>query len=40
MGKHSSDIHGANISFLKIFLNRVKNAGPQHGTPELKIHKM
>ena len=32
-----SNFPAANISFLKIFLYEVKNVGPQHGTPEMKI---
>ena len=40
MAGNLSDIQGANIIFLKIFLYRVKNSGPRHGTPELKIQKM
>ena len=35
-----SDIQTANISSLKIFLYGMKNAGPRHGTPEMKIQKM
>ena len=39
MVENLSDFQAANISFLKIFLYGVKNAGPQHGTPEIKTQK-
>ena len=39
MVENLSDFQAVNISFLKIFLYRVKNAEPQHGTPEIKIQK-
>ena len=40
MARDLSNFQAAGVSFLKIFLYGVKNAGPQHGTPEMKIQKM
>ena len=40
MARNLSNFQAADVSFLKIFLYGVKNAGPQHGTPEMKIQKM
>ena len=40
MAGNLSDFQAANIGFLKIFLYGVKNAGPRHRTPEMKIQKM
>ena len=35
-----SDFQAENIRFLRLFLSGVKNAEPQHGTPEIKMQKM
>ena len=40
MAGNLSDFQAANISFLKMFLYGVENAGPRHETPEMKIQKM
>ena len=40
MARNLSDFQAANISFLKMFLYGVENAGPRHATPEMRIQKM
>ena len=40
MAGNISDFQAVNISFLKIFLYGVKNAGPRYGTPKKKTQKM
>ena len=40
MAEDLSAFLAANISFLKIFFYKVKNPGPRHENPEMKMKKI